>query len=69
LLEFPDRPNGICHYLNEKVALFWIRIGTLGEFLLQTIQNDVRETRLIKNFSWLQRGDINSSDRGETLKT
>jgi hypothetical protein len=50
----------------QKVALFWIRIGKLGEFLLQTVQNDVHEERPIKHFSWRLRDDINNSNGSET---
>jgi hypothetical protein len=48
------------------MALFWIRIGNLGEFLLQTVQNDVQEETTIKLCSWRQHDDSDNSDAGET---
>jgi hypothetical protein len=62
LLEFHDRSNGIWHYPNAKAVLFRIQIGNLGEFLLQTVQNDVQEERPMKRFSWQQHDDIDNSE-------
>jgi hypothetical protein len=49
----------------QNGALFWIRIGNLGEILLQTTQNDVHEEGPIKHFSWWEHDEINNSDGGE----
>jgi hypothetical protein len=51
---------------NAKVARFWIRIGNLGEFLLQVVQNDVHKERPIRRFSWRQHDNIENSDEDET---
>jgi hypothetical protein len=47
------------------MAVFWIRVGDLGESILQNVQNDVHEERPIKRFSWGQHDDIDNSDEGE----